>query len=44
MYEVFQTSDQPICAELTAPNSGAFPGSLLVAVTGAAPHLVVSRG
>jgi hypothetical protein len=40
-FEVFQSSRPEKCAAMAAPFSGAVPGTLLVAVTWAAPHLVV---
>jgi hypothetical protein len=43
MFEIFQTSRPEKCAALAAPFTGAVPGTLLVAVTWATPHLSIVR-
>jgi hypothetical protein len=40
MYEIFQASRPEKCAVMAAPSTGAVPGTLLVAVTWAEPHLI----
>ena len=43
MFEIFQASHPEKCADMAAPSMGAVPGTLLVAVTWAAPHLSIVR-
>jgi hypothetical protein len=43
MFEVFQASRPERCAAMAAPLAGAVPGTLLVAVTWAAPQLRIVR-
>ena len=43
MFDVFQASRPEQCAAMAAALTGAVPGTLLVAVTWAAPHLSIVR-
>jgi hypothetical protein len=43
MFEIFQASHPEKCAAMAAPSTGAVPGTLLVAVTWATPHLSIIR-
>lgn len=43
MFEIFQASRPEMCATMTAPLTGAVPGTLLVAVTWAVPQLSTVR-